>query len=103
MAEEADPSEAVPPVVVDGEVPVSAEEQEHAEEEQENVENEAPKEEPPPFVPACSTLCPLYGEGAFPARELCPNMPISRFIATCWPDQPPKGAEWLTSMTMCFQ
>lgn len=54
-------------------------------------ENEAPKEDPPPPVPACPQLRRLYGEAAFPTRELAPGVPISPFVACCWPDKAPQG------------
>lgn len=97
MADTADAAEAVPPAETI-EVPEQAEqevaEQEENEENVDNVENEVPKEDPPPVVPACPTLCHLYGEGAFPAKELVPSVPMSPFVASCWPEKSPKGTEW---------
>ena len=71
------------------EVPVQQEEcTEHVEELVDNAENE----EPPPVVPACPKLSLLYGESAFPPRELGPGVPLSPFIACCsWPINPAKG------------
>ena len=103
MSEAAAPEEVVPPESSAAETEVPEEKEEVAEQQQEecvenveehvdNVENEAPKEEPAPVVPACPKLCLLYGESAFPPRELASGVPVSPFIACCgWPERPAKG------------